>query len=120
MEDRKKVIFAKGISMQWVKIFSDKQEAQARIPVHHPQLVIIGTTRLCLVNSNYGFYAVQDSCTHSAASLSKGAINYLGEIICPLHNYCFDLQSGRESSSRSSDLKVFPIKIDETGFYIGL
>jgi nitrite reductase/ring-hydroxylating ferredoxin subunit len=120
MEDRKKVIFAKGISMQWVKIFSDEQEARSRIAVNHPQLVIIGTTRLCVVNNKDGFYAVQDSCTHSGASLSQGTINYLGEIICPLHNYCFDLQSGREISSRSADLKSFPVMIDETGFYIGI
>ena len=120
MEDRKKVTFAKGIFMQWVKIFSDEHEAMVRIIRNHPQLVIIGTARICLVNTIHGFYAVQDSCTHSGASLSKGTINYLGEIICPLHNYCFDLQSGRESSSRSYDLKTFPIKIDKTGFYIGL
>jgi 3-phenylpropionate/trans-cinnamate dioxygenase ferredoxin subunit len=120
MEDRKKVIFAQGISMQWVKIFSGEQEAHARIAVNHPQLVIIGTMRLCLVNRNDGFYAVQDACTHSGASLSKGTVNYLGEIICPLHNYCFDLQTGRESSSRSADLKSFPVKVDETGFYIGI
>ena len=120
MEDRKKVIFAQVISMQWVKIFSDEYEARNRIAINHPQLVVIGATRVCLVNRNDAFYAVQDSCTHSGASLSKGMINYLGEIICPLHNYCFDLQSGRESSSRAADLKTFPVKIDETGFYIGI
>jgi nitrite reductase/ring-hydroxylating ferredoxin subunit len=120
MEDRKKTIFAQGISMQWVKIFSNNQEARERIALNHPQLVIIGTTRLCVVNRMDTFYAVQDACAHSGASLSKGTVNYLGEIICPLHNYCFDLQSGREVSSRSADLKTFPIKIDDTGFYIGI
>lgn len=120
MEDRKKVIFAQGISMQWVKIFFNEQEARNRIAVNVPQLVIIGETRVCLVNCKDGFYAVQDSCTHNGASLSKGVVNYLGEIICPLHNYCFDLQSGCEISSRSADLKRYPVKIDETGFYIGI
>jgi nitrite reductase/ring-hydroxylating ferredoxin subunit len=106
--------------MQWVKIFSNKQEAQHRIAVNQPQLIIIGTARICLVNRNQEFFAVQDACTHSGAPLSQGKVNYLGEIICPLHNYCFNLQSGREISSRSGDLKTFPVKIDATGFYIGV
>ena len=66
------------------------------------------------------FFAVQDSCSHNGESLSKGKINYLGEVICPWHNYCFDMQSGREISSRSADLKTYPVKIDDDGFFIGV
>jgi len=52
--------------------------------------------------------------------LSKGKVNYLGEVICPWHNYRFDLQSGRESSTRSADLITYPLKIDEAGFFVGI
>jgi len=106
--------------VEWVKIFSNAMEAEQRLLADKPQLVIINSKRICLVRHTDKFYAVQDSCSHSGESLSKGHINYLGEVICPLHNHCFDLQTGREISSRSVDLKTYPIKIDESGFFIGV
>lgn len=106
--------------MEWLKIFPSEVEAQQRLQNNKPQLVIANGQRICLVSTNKRFFAVQDSCTHSGASLSQGTINYLGEIICPLHNYCFNLHTGQELSSRSRDLKTYPLKIDDSGFFIGI
>lgn len=112
------MILAKA--MEWLKLFSGEEEARQRIQNNKPQLVIANGKRICLVNHNNRFFAVQDSCTHSGESLSKGIVNHLGEVICPLHNYCFSLQSGHELSARSRDLATYPIKIDESGFFIGV
>jgi 3-phenylpropionate/trans-cinnamate dioxygenase ferredoxin subunit len=106
--------------MEWVKVFSTVGEALERINSFKPQLVIIGETRICLVRFKDQFSAVQDSCSHNGVSLSKGHVNFLGEIICPLHNYCFNVKSGREIQGRSRELKTYPIKADETGFFIGI
>jgi nitrite reductase/ring-hydroxylating ferredoxin subunit len=106
--------------MQWVKIFSGEAEARQRIIPHRPQLLVLHGKRICLVLHNDQFLAVQDTCSHSGESLSKGTINYLGEIICPWHNYCFNLQTGRELDGRSRDLMTYPVKIDSDGFYVGV
>lgn len=106
--------------MEWLKLFSNDAEARQRLQNNKPQLVIAYGKRICLVLHNQSFFAVQDSCSHSGASLSQGIVNYLGEIVCPLHSYCFSLQTGQELSSRSRDLITYPVKIDETGFYIGI
>jgi nitrite reductase/ring-hydroxylating ferredoxin subunit len=106
--------------MEWIKVFSDMAEGLSRINEDRPQLVVIGEKRICLVRHNNNFTAVQDSCSHNGESLSKGHINYLGEIICPWHNYCFELRSGREIQGRAPALETYPVKIDETGFFIGI
>ena len=106
--------------MDWIKIFPSKEQAFATIKEHVPQLVIIGSVRVCLVRHQNRFSAVQDSCSHNGESLSKGHVNYLGEIICPWHNYCFETLSGREVQGRSADLKTYPVKIDDTGFFVGI
>jgi nitrite reductase/ring-hydroxylating ferredoxin subunit len=106
--------------MTWIKVFSGLQEALQRIAEKKPQLVIIEGTRICLVRFEDNFAAVQDRCSHNGESLSKGHLNHLGEIICPWHNYCFDLNSGRELMGRSDNLKTYPLKIDDTGFFIGI
>lgn len=106
--------------MEWIRIFSSGQQARDRLIDNKPQLLILNGKRICLVQRLGKFYAVQDMCTHNSESLSKGGLNYLGEIVCPLHGYRFSLSTGRESSERSRDLETFPVKEDETGFYIGI
>jgi len=106
--------------MEWIKIFSGEKEARERIVSDRPQLLIIGKKRICLTLHGNNFFAVQDSCTHNGESLSKGRINYLGEIICPGHGYRFSLQNGTPSDSSCRDLETYPVKSDETGFYLGI
>ena len=106
--------------MEWIKIFSSKDEADKEMNDSRPQLLIAGEVRICLIRFRGNYTAVQDSCTHNGESLSKGSINYLGEIICPWHNYCFETRFGRESRGRSHPLQTYPIKIDDTGFFIGI
>jgi nitrite reductase/ring-hydroxylating ferredoxin subunit len=106
--------------MEWIKIFSDEQEAFQRLSPDKPQLLILNGVRICLVLHQQSFYAIQDSCTHNGESLSKGHVNYMGEIICPWHNYCFSTETGREVGGRSADLKTYPVKIEASGFYVGL
>lgn len=106
--------------MNWIKIFASEVEARNRIHEGKPQLLVVNGKRICLLLFKGEFHAVQDGCTHSGASLSQGHLNYLGEIICPLHSYQFDIRSGTECQSRSRDLETFPIKIDESGFFIAL
>lgn len=106
--------------MEWIKVFSNEAEAHQRIAPDKPQLLVLYGKRICLVLHQNKFYAVQDACTHNGESLSKGHVNYLGEVICPLHNYQFNLQTGGECSARSKDLNTFPIRIDESGFFVGI
>lgn len=106
--------------MEWIKIFSGADEARQRLESDRPRLVIIGSSRICLVRRGESFYAVQDSCSHNGESLSGGKINYLGEVICPWHGYRFELATGRATDSSCQDLRTFPIKIDESGFFIGI
>jgi nitrite reductase/ring-hydroxylating ferredoxin subunit len=106
--------------MNWIKIFPHLDAALGRLQDKKPQLVVIGELKICLIKNGRDFYAIQDSCSHNGESLSKGHLNYLGEIICPWHNYCFNVKSGQELNNRSTALKTYPVKIDDTGFFIGI
>ena len=106
--------------MEWIKVFSSGEEARKRLKDSKPQLLVIHGKRLCVVLRADHFYVVQDSCSHNGESLSKGTVNYLGEIICPWHGHQFSLASGRECSERSSDLNTYPVKEEEDGLFVGL
>ncbi|HEY9045120.1 MAG TPA: Rieske 2Fe-2S domain-containing protein [Ohtaekwangia sp.] len=106
--------------MEWIKIFANDTEARHRITQDRPQLLVIHGKRICLVLHAGNFQAVQDACSHNGESLSKGQVNFLGEIICPWHGYRFDLKSGRACDSSSPDLHTYPVKSDDSGFFIGI
>jgi nitrite reductase/ring-hydroxylating ferredoxin subunit len=75
--------------MRWVKIFSDKITASERLQENKPQLLIVSGKRICLVKRDNHFYAVSDTCSHNGESLSKGKVNFAGEVVCPWHGHQF-------------------------------
>lgn len=105
--------------MEWIKVFGSDSEAKTRVPENRTQLLIIGGKRICLARHADTFFAVQDRCTHNGESLAKGKVNFAGEIICPWHSYRFNLKSGKACDSDAADLETFPVRSDETGFFIG-
>jgi nitrite reductase/ring-hydroxylating ferredoxin subunit len=106
--------------MEWIKIFPTPADARQRLTENKPQLLIVHGKRICIILREDKVFAIQDSCTHSGESLSKGDVNYLGEVVCPWHGHRFNLKTGRESSERSADLDTYPVREDDTGFYIGI
>jgi len=106
--------------MDWIKIFENSAAAHDVLANDKPQLVIIGSKRICLVLHNGSLLAIEDKCSHNGESLSKGAVNYLGEVVCPWHGYRFSLKTGRESSERSHDLMTYPVKESDDGVFIGI
>ncbi|MCE2733978.1 MAG: Rieske 2Fe-2S domain-containing protein, partial [Flammeovirgaceae bacterium] len=57
-------------------------------------------------------------CTHNKASLSQGKLNAFEEIICPWHEYRFNLKTGRECAGRSADLQTWQTEKKEDGLYL--
>ena len=106
--------------MDWVRIFSSYGEMEQAVLPNKPRLLIVRGKRICLVNVENELRAVEDKCTHNGESLSKGMVNFLGEVICPWHGYRFSLKTGRESAERSRDLEVYPIKKESDGIFIGI
>ncbi|KEO73538.1 Rieske (2Fe-2S) protein [Anditalea andensis] len=82
------------------------------------KLVQVGSTKVCLVRMAEAVYAFQHLCPHQAASLYEGKVNGMGQVICPLHHYRFDMKTGDVMSGTCPDLKTFPAKLTEEGIVI--
>jgi nitrite reductase/ring-hydroxylating ferredoxin subunit len=106
--------------MEWIKVFSSVEEARQRLKENTPQLLIVRGQSICLVMREGSFFAIENKCSHNGESLSKGLVNFLGEVVCPWHGYRFNLKTGRECEERSRDLTTYPIKVNEEGVFIGL
>ena len=106
--------------MEWVRIFPTSIAARETLSADRPRQLAVGDKRICLVLHNDSILAIDDKCSHNGESLSKGTINFLGEVICPWHGYRFNLKTGRESGERSHDLVTYPVKEEDDGVFLGL
>lgn len=102
----------------WLRIFTQLEMAFTSLQEGKPRQLRIGKDSIALVRRGDTFFAVSDVCTHNKESLSKGLANFKDEIICPWHNYCFDLRTGREAQERSADLNTYAVKLNDDGLWI--
>jgi len=79
----------------------------------------LGAKRVCVVRSGEKVFAFEQLCPHRGGFLKDGRINAFDEIICPLHSYRFNLNTGQLASGGScGDLEVYRTNLTEEGLEI--
>ena len=73
---------------------------------------------ILICNTEEGFFAVQDLCTHAFTPLCGGHIQGI-LISCPLHGAVFNLKTGEVMSPPAfEELKTFQLKIEGTSISV--
>ena len=103
-----------------IKIFSSFAEVSESIPKGALRLLIIDGKRIAIAHTENGFRAFSNECPHQNEPLHKGEITRHDEVICRLHHYRFNLQTGKEANNRCGSLSLYPIKIEDSGVFIDL
>ncbi len=106
------------MSEQKVKLFNSLEEGKGIIPNGHKRLVKIGDRNICVVSAGSSFIAFQNECPHLGHPLHDGTINPYGEIVCALHSYRFDLNTGEECNFRCPALRFYKITEEPEGVMI--
>jgi len=65
----------------------------------------------------YGFAL---KCPHAGGPLNEGYIDPLGNVVCPLHRYKFNIKNGRNSSGEGYHLKTYPVESRTDGIFVGI
>lgn len=97
-----------------------KEEVFKLVPERVIKKVILGETTIGILRKGDSFHCFQAFCPHRGASLIQGNINSSGEIICPLHQYRFDLETGQVKSGYCKDLDIYPNELTENGLDISI
>ena len=66
-----------------------------------------------------GYFAFASKCPHASGRMAAGYINPLGQVVCPLHRYAFDMKNGRNTSGEGYFLKTYPVETRPEGIFIG-
>ena len=80
--------------------------------------VAVDRERVLLANVDGTFYAIQDSCGHRQAVLSRGTLR--GHVVeCPLHYAEFDVRTGKLlSGPTSADVPTYQVLVDGDVVYV--
>lgn len=106
--------------MRQFNLGKSKEGVLNMVPEHTIKKVSLGNQSIGLLRIGETFFAFQSQCPHRGASLIQGSLNAAGELICPLHQYRFELKSGQVKAGSCPDLDVFPCELSENGLQITL
>jgi nitrite reductase/ring-hydroxylating ferredoxin subunit len=95
-------------------LFESWDKAEKRLPNGEITALNLGNQKLAIVRQNKELFIFDRYCPHQHESLLTGTLNAFNEVICPLHEYRFNLNDGREHAQRCGDLMLYPVKIEGT------
>ena len=75
--------------------------------------------KLTLAKWDGNYFAFASKCPHASGRMASGYINPLGQVVCPLHRYAFDMKNGRNTSGEGYFLKTYPVETRPEGIFIG-
>ena len=79
----------------------------------------VGGRKLTLAKWEGNYFAFARKCPHASGRMASGYINPLGQVVCPLHRYAFDMKNGRNTSGEGYFLKTYPVETRPEGIFIG-
>jgi 3-phenylpropionate/trans-cinnamate dioxygenase ferredoxin subunit len=80
----------------------------------------LGGKKVCVGKFNGSVFVFAYKCPHAGGILAEGHIDALGNVVCPLHRYKYDMKNGRNVSGEGYYLKNWPVEIREDGVYAGV
>lgn len=104
--------------VQWIKIAEHINE----IVFAENQIALIetGEKNLCIGKHHENYFAFAEKCPHAGGLLADGFIDALGNVVCPLHQYRYNLKNGYNSSGEGYFLRTMPVEIRSDGVFVGV
>ncbi|MEO7393634.1 MAG: Rieske 2Fe-2S domain-containing protein [Chitinophagaceae bacterium] len=75
--------------------------------------------KICIAKFKEQFFAFAFKCPHAGGIMADGHIDALGNVVCPVHRYKYNLQNGFNISGEGYYLKHWPVKLQKDGVYVG-
>jgi 3-phenylpropionate/trans-cinnamate dioxygenase ferredoxin subunit len=79
----------------------------------------VDSKKITLAKFKEDYFAFAQKCPHASGRMAQGYINPLGQVVCPLHRYAFDMKNGRNTTGEGYFLKTYPVELRPNGLFIG-
>ena len=82
--------------------------------------VEIEEKKICIAKTAEGLKSFSSKCPHAGGVMAQGKLDKKGNIICPVHGYIFNINNGRDTSGEGYFLRIYPLKENEEGVFVGI
>ena len=103
---------------KWHKVADSLGEVE--FAINNIAVVDLDGKNICLGKFKDSLFAFAYKCPHAGGMLAEGFIDALGNIVCPLHRYKYNMENGRNVSGEGYYLKHWPVQIKEEGIFVGV
>ena len=83
-------------------------------------LMEVNGKKVCIGKHKDEIFAFTNKCPHAGGMMSEGYIDALGNVVCPMHRYKYDMRNGRNTSGEGYFLTHWPVETREDGIYVGM
>jgi nitrite reductase (NADH) small subunit len=87
------------------------------VPPREGRTVWVGGRPLAIFNTDEGFRALDNTCTHMGGPLADGLVAD-ATVACPLHERRFELATGRAVGHDCGGVGAYPVEIREGDVYV--
>jgi nitrite reductase/ring-hydroxylating ferredoxin subunit len=80
-----------------------------------PLITFVGIKRVAVYRVDDTIHCTQNLCPHAGAHLGRGELRGT-VIVCPRHQWGFDIATGECLTDGTYDIQVFPTRLGEDGY----
>ena len=92
--------------------------ATSDVPEGEMKIFTQGSTKFLIGNKDGKFFSLLNQCPHASGSLGDGMIDSDGYVMCHLHSWRFDHQTGKCPDGQNCSIPIFEIKEKDGDIYI--
>jgi 3-phenylpropionate/trans-cinnamate dioxygenase ferredoxin subunit len=100
----------------WHKIAEHPNELD--FSTDHIAVVKVNGKKICIGKYHDKFFGFAFKCPHAGGHLGEGYIDALGNVVCPLHRYKYNIENGRNTSGEGYYLKHWKVEWREDGVFV--
>lgn len=97
-------------------------EAATELPWQSNNMLVteVAGKKVTLAQADGRVYAFAYKCPHASGVMADGFIDAMGNVVCPLHRYKFNMQNGRNVTGEGYYLKTYTVEQREEGLFLGM
>ncbi len=76
--------------------------------------------KICIAKFQDQVFAFAYKCPHAGGIMADGYIDAIGNVVCPLHRYKFNMANGRNASGEGYYLKHWPVELRDDAVWVGM
>jgi len=84
----------------------------AEVPDHTTYLLDHGRDGIVLINFAGTLTAFRNACLHQDMPLHAGYLARDGVLLCPWHNWCYDVKNGACLTASGAQLEQYPVRVE--------